>query len=225
MTAYPGTDAARPEALRPPPRCQRFRTWVRFLALVSLVLLGACASQTMAPSDAGDWDSQATQLSKLDQWRAVGKLALRSAEQSETAAFDWQQQGNWTELALSGPVGLNATRLSSDGSNLIVERDGSTSIYDISTPGAIQRSTGWDLPLNALPYWLRGLPQPDQEPIEQSVSGGHLHHLSQLGWDVTYEGYSQVDSDQYGSTILPTRIILTRAATRLRLIIRRWQLP
>jgi outer membrane lipoprotein LolB len=195
----------------------------RYLVLAALtVLLTACAGQqARLPTDAS-WTEHSARLQALDSWSAEGKLALRSAEQSESASLLWQQDGRNTRLQLSGPMGLNSTAIHSDGDRLEVRRGDDIRSFDISTPGAMVRNTGWDLPLQALPHWLKGLPAPDTRisGLELDPNRTLLRTLHQGGWEIHYETYAN-----FGDFTLPTRLQIQRADTSARVIIRNWQIP
>ena len=89
--------------------------------------------------------------------------------------------------------------------------------FDISTPDAILRETGWNLPLHALHYWIKGIPAPGLDIQALEVNAGLLRHLDQSGWTITYQDYGQ-----FGRHTLPTKLQIEASDTRIRLIIRRW---
>lgn len=164
-----------------------------------------------------DWATHRERVDTLQYWQAEGKLALRSPEQSESASFQWAQKGTRTRVNLSGPMGVNATTLTSDGQVLEILQDGERSVWDISDPAAIERDTGWYLPVRALPHWLRGVPAPLYAVDELVLEHERLVRLQQSGWSIHYEEYARFDD-----YALPTRIRIDREQTRVRLIIRRW---
>lgn len=187
-----------------------------------ILLLSACAGQ--APREPGQqtWEEHRARLELLEQWTATGKLALRTTERSESASILWRQQGQDTHLQLSGPIGFNATTITSDGQQMKMRQGETTRTWDISTPGAISRSTGWDLPLQALPYWLKGLPFPDMkiQLLELLPEGAVLERLQQDDWEVLYENYGV-----FGTLSLPTHLRIRRGDTSARVIIRDWKTP
>ena len=188
---------------------------VYFAGLICIgLLLASCADQPKRTSNDTSWQNRATQLKALTHWKASGKLALRTQDKSESASLQWEQSDNVTQIVLSGPLGLSATSIQSDQSSLTIEQGGQTQHYDIS---AGTTHTAWDLPVQALPYWILGLPAPGEPVQEQIIEQNSLRQMTQLGWTVTYEDYGQFD--QY---ILPTRMKIERSSTRARLLIRHW---
>ncbi len=186
-------------------------------ALLLSALLAACTTTPNVTSNP-PWPERKQRLQALAEWQAEGKIALRNGAAAESANLLWQQNQEFTELQLSGPLGMAATRIFSDGKLLTIEQDGTREVMDISTPAAIRLNTGWDLPLASLPFWMKGIPNPELAATDMTVVQELLTHLVQDGWSVDFANYREVDGYQ-----LPTRLEVTRADTRARLIIRQWQ--
>lgn len=183
-------------------------------------LLSACAGQQPRPAGDTSWEEHSSRLLALTSWTAKGKLALRTPELSESATMNWRQQDGHTRLELSGPLGVNATTLDSDGKTLEVRQGDETSSLDLSDPLELERLTGWDLPLLALPHWLKGLPAPELaiQGMELGPDPSLLQSLQQDDWEIRYDQYENFDR-----LALPTRLHIQREATTVRLIIRSWQ--
>ncbi|QIB66564.1 lipoprotein insertase outer membrane protein LolB [Kineobactrum salinum] len=188
------------------------------LAGLVVLLLNACATAPDQPAPARPWQQRTVQLSALEHWGATGKLALRSGGQAESANLSWLQRGRHTRLQLSGPMGLRATEIHSDGQQLLIQRGDEQQQYDIASPGALREQTGWDLPVQALPYWLKGLPAPGGDDTRMRIEANLLRQLRQDGWTIDFERYQQ-----FGAYILPTRLTAERGDTRARIVIQSWQ--
>ena len=145
---------------------------------------------------------------------------MRDPERAESAILDWHQDGAKTRIQLRGPLGVGATRIVSDGRQLEIQRDGEVRVIDISSRDQVRLHTGWDLPLGALPYWLRGLPDPslEVEALQLDAAGTLPRELSQAGWRVSYEDFADA-----GGLPLPSRLRIERGATRAIVVIRRWR--
>ncbi len=193
---------------------------VRPLLQTALLLaLVGCAQQARVTSSV-EWHTYKSQIEQLNDWRASGKIGLRSANHAQSGRFHWQQNGSHTRIVLSGPLGLQATEITSDGLQLTVRQGDDVRHSDISSPAAIMHSTGWDLPLQALPYWLRGLPDP-RLPTDTLVldDQGHFpQQLRQNDWIVHFEDFKEFDG-----LALPARLKIERDDTSVRIIISQWQ--
>lgn len=182
-------------------------------------LLAACASQPPTSDSEQDWSAHRAQLELTDHWTLQGKLALSTTDRSESATVVWSQSGDKTNLRLTGPLGAGATQVTSDGKTMQVSSDGRSQRFDVSSPAAIAANTGFNLPIKALPFWVRGLPAPQPPETGLVLDQGRLLSFSQAGWQINYTAYGNADG-----LPLPTRITLEKADTRARLVIRRWQL-
>ncbi len=192
----------------------------RLAAMALLLTAAACTPLSTPPDSATSWARQQELLAALEHWTTSGKIALRSEMASESASILWQQAGARSDLRLSGPLGMGTTHVHSDGRALVVEQGSEVRTLDISTPEAIFLNTGWALPLQALPYWLKGLPSPDYtvENITLTPEANTLQALEQDGWVITYDAY-----DLFEDTLLPTRIVAERDGMRMKVILRSWR--
>lgn len=200
----------------------RQRYWLQRLAVIAaLCLTAACATQVQQPGATGRWAEQRTTLEAMEHWTAKGKVAVSSQHASESASMVWQQRKDITQLRLSGPVGVGNTTVTSDGKSMEINRGGERRTVDISSPEAIARETGWDLPLAALPFWLRALPAPQLGSPDLALDSqtGTPVTLEQDGWLVRYGAFNPV-----GPLLLPARLDIQRGDTRARLVIRQWLL-
>ncbi len=191
------------------------------LASVLLVLLlAACAGQQPRPPAAASWEEHTAHLRELTNWTAEGKLSLRTPQQSESASIRWRQEGDITQLRISGPLGVAATSLHIDGKTLTIHQGEEISTRDLTDTTALERETGWNLPLLALPHWVKGLPAPgiDIKDMKAGPDPALLQVLWQDDWEIHYEAYAN-----YGKFTLPTRMYIQRKDTTVRLIIRNWQ--
>jgi outer membrane lipoprotein LolB len=185
-----------------------------------LLLLAACAGLDQREVTSRGWQFHSEQLANLQRWTASGKLAVRTTDASDSASMVWQQHDNVTHLQLSGPLGMGATTIDSDGRQLDIHQGDEHRTLDVSTPDAILLNTGWDLPLLALAHWLKGLPSPDSsvQHLEFDEATELPRRLQQDDWEVQYEQYGQFEN-----FTLPTRLQIQRGTTRVKVIISHWQ--
>lgn len=197
------------------------RTNLPLAVLLLALLLSACAGQPPRPVNEFSWEEHRARLQALTHWDASGKLALRTSELSESASLEWRQRGPSSTLQLSGPLGVNATTVYSDGASLVIRQGEDTHTLDLSDPLEFERRTGWDLPLQALPHWLKGVPAPGLavQDLEVGQDPTLLQTLQQDDWEIRYEQYAPFDLYR-----LPTRLTIQRATTTVRVIIRSWEL-
>ncbi len=129
----------------------------------------------------------------------------------------WQQNIAQFKIVLSGPLGQAAMRITGNTQSALIEIAGKDS-YQTSTPElALTQQTGLNIPLNALSYWIQGLPAPDQKSTYQLNKSGHTANVKQAGWKIKYSKYKLINH-----IWLPTKISFHNNNTTLLLIIKQW---
>ncbi|MEP5567397.1 MAG: lipoprotein insertase outer membrane protein LolB [Halioglobus sp.] len=189
------------------------------LSTVSLMLLAGCAGTPQTPPGDTTWETRLATLEALEHWTASGKIALRTAEQSESASMLWQQVGKATHLRLSGPMGISATTIDSDGHQLEIRQGEDYSRWNLDDPD-LQTNNEWELPLRSLHHWLKGIPDPKLEvqSLQLDEANQLPAQLQQEGWTVDFQQFSRFDDYQ-----LPTKLEATRGTTRIKILLREWR--
>lgn len=187
------------------------------LAILALLLLGGCATAPAPPPS--DWESRRSELLAATHWSAQGKIALRSAEQTESASLSWYQAGDQSQLQLSGPLGFSATTIESNATHFSIRQGDEYQRWALDDP-ALQEHNPWQLPLKSLHYWLKGIPAPQVsvQTLEFDPATRLPRVLRQQGWTVEYQGYAP-----YAGHHLPVRIEVSRDSTRARIVLREWE--
>lgn len=193
-------------------------TALRGLAIVVLLVLTGCAT---APDSntATSWPAYREHAASVTDWDLSAKVALRWRGGAESASLGWSQRAGRSEVDLSGPFGAGAVRIIHEKSTLQVMRGGERSVYDTSTPETLAAATGWPIPVDALRFWLRGLPDPDQPLEALQLDQGRASEIRQGGWVIAYAAYTGA-----GTGTLPAKLTLTHAADAisLRLVNGQW---
>ncbi|OEY68013.1 lipoprotein insertase outer membrane protein LolB [Marinobacter sp. X15-166B] len=198
------------------------------VVLLALVLNG-CASFRTDPLPEGltsqppaDWADRQQRLQTLTHWQLAGKLAVRQPSDSASAVINsWVQQHEHYALSLSSAfLGLGQTHL--EGTPAYVELtlpDGET-YYSTEPEVLIEAATGWQLPMDSLAWWIRGLPGPDADFRLFFDSQDQLAMIRQHGWEVRYDRWRTFFPDQPD---LPARITATKDDKRVRIAVTAWR--
>ena len=198
-------------------------------ALTMLATLGACTTIQIDPLPEGmtdqppaDWTTRAVNLDKLDHWKLSGKLAVRQPSDSGSAIINhWIQDGEAYDLALSSSfLGMGSTTLKGvPGFIELTLPSGET--YRSGEPEAlVEAATGWQLPLENLTWWIRGLPSPASDYRLLFDNQGTLAMIRQNGWEIRYDRW-QTFLASYPA--LPARITALKEQKRVRLVVSDWQ--
>ena len=197
----------------------------RSLLCISLLLLSACSSLQPTSPFPSDWSTHQNSILSQPDWRLQGRLNIRSHDESNTIAINWQQDQQQFLINLSGTLGLGAVQIRGNEQLVSVEKAGEEAISANTLEEISSHYLGYEFPTSALYYWVRGIPVPgtDSSKIELDEAQ-HLKRLSQQDnqhneWQLEYDRYKMVEG-----VFLPSRIKMQHPAYRLTFIISQWQL-
>jgi outer membrane lipoprotein LolB len=212
---------------------------VRLLATGALVLsLSACVSlgehkAPSAPVVVANVSAEAQQaeaarvasLQGLPQWSFQGRVAVNKGRNGGNARIDWQQQARQYVVELSAPITRQSWRLSGDshyeGGRLEGLEGGPREGEDAQQ--LLLEATGWDIPVNQLADWVRGLVAADTVAAEQVERDGEgrPRRVLQMGWEIQYLDWYPADAAR---PVLPRRIEAVNGDAKVRLLVDSWEL-
>ena len=189
----------------------------RALALAALCALAACHSVPLRPVGRPSAAAIAG-ITALADWQAQGRVAVRSAGTGFGASFDWQEAAGASRLDVRGPLGGGAARITRTQDTIRIESGGAPPL-EVAAPfdaleGELIARLGFPLPIEALRYWLLGVPAPDR-PSTATAQG-----FEQDGWAIGLDEFAAVDG---APAPLPARLTLTREETRIRVAVSHWR--
>ena len=202
-------------------------TWLtmRMLACVCVCagMVGCRSTLPDAPGPTGaprgaasgtpaDWSVQQRYAAAALPFELLGKVAMPSG----SANIRWQQRGERFELRLWGPFGAGAAIIRGDASAIRFERDGVERAGDPLQ--ILSDELGWSVPVDALSFWVRGLPAPAQDTISLELRDGRLAHMRQAGWSIDIDRYQR----QADGGWLPARLTARQADVRFTLVVQSW---
>lgn len=166
-------------------------------------LLSACVSPGIAPSVEGRaaaeaaWNQRIASIEAANGFVLLGRLAVKGGGLS--GSLRWQQDGTRFNLRLTGPFGVGALTLDGDD-RLVAIKSKNIDLVTAEPEAVLAARTGWRLPLNALHYWVLGIPAPQSAADVALDADGRALSLQQAGWSIRYSDYRD------GSPALPGRI-------------------
>lgn len=180
-------------------------------AALALLTLSACTGLTTRPA------AHVVEPEQAQAFELGGRINLRVANEGFPGRVHWRHQSTLDELSFSSPIGTSVARLRQgpEGASLITA-DGKQYQADDLRQLALD-VLGWDLPLEALPYWVRGLAWPEATAQFERGVDGRPQSLQQAGWKVSYLGW-----DGAGVRGLPSKLDVAGERLRMRLVIERW---
>ena len=193
----------------------------RLISILILFLASACSS--VPTSDKANLVVQPPekvqlQLQELLNYTAGGRLVVKSEDKTLSGRFYLQVTGDTSVLTIKNPLGITLLKLTRglDGYTLEFDKqtynhfDGNHLVYQL---------TGIALPVNQLPYWIKGSCF-NYCDSAQYDSFGRLakNTLISSGWQLTYKGFQQINE-----LFLPKHIQLNVPDKSIKIRIDKWQ--
>ena len=163
----------------------------------------------------------AAALEELDSWGLRGRVALNRDGRGAQANVLWRQEGPLTRLELSGPWGVGAERVRIEGGDVNLFSEGDwVSMCAPGMPIDELEMLCDSAPLQSLPYWLRGLPDPDSPFTEYSSGQGAAREFRQDGWRIEVNALARS-----GGLAVPRRLNISGPGASMKVAITNWELP
>lgn len=135
-------------------------------ALYCVLLLAGCAAgpgvrgAAPAPVDAtAAAEVQAareTWLTTHRDWSVTGRVAIKRADKGGSGRIDWTQRGDDFDVSLAAPVTRQTWRLSGTPGQVRLEGVDGGPRTGADAGQLLLDATGWEIPVQALAYWIRG---------------------------------------------------------------------
>ena len=194
--------------------------------VLATVLLGACSAMPARPPAPAVDPARAQalqhdrllQLEAIPAWSMQGRIAVSVGEKGGSGRLDWQQQGVAYRVSLSAPVTRQSWQLAGEpgGATLDGLEGGPRSGPDAQV--LLEQATGWPIPVDAMGWWVRGLPA-SAGTGQVFGADGHLQRLVAEGWTVEYQEWQAAAG---GWPAMPRRLQASREGVRVRLLVDRW---
>jgi outer membrane lipoprotein LolB len=194
-----------------------------FLVVAAALLVQACSSAPRVADGDGipmeRYQARAAELSSIPDWALRGRLAVTDGKDGGSGSLRWKETTDGSHMDFHGALGRGAWRLSAGAGGAELElADGNR--YRADTVGELVRGQlGWDIPVDALAWWVRGLEAPGTPESRVLGEDGTLEMLRQDGWLVEYGRYREVNGID-----LPVKLNARQAERTVKLAIRDWEL-
>jgi outer membrane lipoprotein LolB len=167
------------------------------LLLLFILLLGACSTTRHSKPEAGSINEAQHQLalSRMQHWKIDGRLAFKSTAEKFSANLNWQQHAGRYEIKLTSFIGTSIMHMQGEPGAVLLEADDQR-YQDSDASQLIASITGWNIPVEQLPAWLKGQVD-EQDRVIFSREGLLQQLLPRCGqcdaWAISYSAYKQVD--------------------------------
>lgn len=194
---------------------------LRTALCLAAALLAGCAAPAPRPTppmtDHEPYAQRAAAVGAWTRWGLTARLGIDDGQDGGSGRLDWRVDGESSTLDFRGALGRGAWRLSIDPEGATLLRADGSEVHANSIAELVIAETGLSLPVAALQWWVRGLPQPVPEFRWSLDDQGLVQELEQLGWQVHYNRYMD-----YGTLRMPRRLEATDGVQRVNLAVSRW---
>lgn len=160
------------------------------------------------------------ELAAFENWSMDGKLAVSNGEDGGSGRLEWHRKSELSEIDFRGAFGRGAWQLDIRPGQAVLEFANGESWEAPEVSTLVRTHVGWDIPVDALEWWIRGLVHPTGEASYELDEAGRINSLSQHGWTVEYQRYKI-----FSGMELPTRIEANKGNRRVKFVMREWSFP
>ena len=178
-------------------------------AAAGLLALGGCASVQPVPEKAG----------RAAPFDVLGRVLVHYDGRAFSANVRWLHGADADELFLMTPTGQVLAQLREDAEGAVFTSADKREYRGARAESLTKQALGWELPLARMQHWVRGVPVPNYPAvIDERDAAGKIRHLTQDGWQITYEYYAAAENDG-----LPLRMEVVGEKQTIRLVIDTWR--
>jgi outer membrane lipoprotein LolB len=169
------------------------------------------------------WEQRKANLSRKNNWNLVSKVGLGYREEYWQFGLDWAQRAaNQYAMQIKNPLtGAIVAKLTQTPQGAILLADDGKTYRSNNAEQLLQSQTGVHMPVNGMPYWVRGVTSP-QYKVDRLVldKQGRPSLIQQAGWLIRYPAYKHA-----GTLALPRKITFKRSKDNVsvKLVAKRWQ--
>jgi outer membrane lipoprotein LolB len=168
------------------------------------------------------WQEHLNRVTQVEHWALSGKVGVVTPNQSQTGYIDWQQDQNSFAISIRGTLGFGGLDLTGDHEFVTIKVDENNQ-RTLPTEIALSRYLDWEFPINALKYWVKGIPDPNSPVTNlQFNANGQLARLKQQGWDIRLVNYEHHNTDLNQPVTLPHKIIARYNGHKVSLVLSDW---
>ena len=194
-----------------------------WLPVLAALFLSSCASwqkTTVAEIPLPARERQ-QQLATLTQFELTAALGVRAPGDSVSGSLNWVQQNEFYTADLNNFIGINIFKLQTSAEGALVQVSGESHQAQ-SAAALLDYLSGWSLPIEEMPLWLKGMTGASScelrfDPMGRLVSFSLLDSQNRR-WQVSYPKFFP---DRLS---LPKQIHLESSDTKLKLVIRQWKM-
>ncbi|MDN5923915.1 MAG: lipoprotein insertase outer membrane protein LolB [Xanthomonadales bacterium] len=193
----------------------------RLLCVAGLLGVAACAP-VQIKTNHGLLAAQSAReqaLAGQDHWALQGRLGVSDGHDGGSGNLTWTQAGEQYDFTLRAPVTGRSFHLSGDAHSATLDGLDQGPMHGADAADLMARAFGWQVPLQQLRAWVRGLRAPDGN-AQMTFAENHLPlQLQQDGWTIDYRDWFEDLRPP-----MPRKVFARRGDYSVKLSIHHWTL-
>jgi len=193
---------------------------MKLLFSISIIIwCVGCAPLPEISEELAIWQTRQQILNGIHNWEFTGRIALQYEDRGWFARLNWQQRGTDYRIQVSGPAGQGAARLEGNKNRVTLTRNDQTTYHASHPEELLANHFGWQVPVEGLQSWVRGMPAPNEYDSIKWDSAGRLIRLNQDGWNIQFIRYATIADVE-----LPQHLVLEHESLQVRILIDNWKM-
>jgi outer membrane lipoprotein LolB len=187
------------------------------ILLLSFLTLSSCSlfkTRAELPQNLSP-ESRERFLQRQQYWKVTGRIGITTPEESNSASFTWEKDQDSIKLRIYGSFGVTYAHLTAEPGQAKIELSDDQVYYDTDAEQLLWRTTGWQIPVQKMQYWILGIPA--QAPDFELNKEGYLSELRYGYWLVNYQSYQSFDG-----LIMPKKLRVIHPEVTLKFSIHQW---
>ncbi len=185
-----------------------------YILAVLLIFISSCVSNQSSRKIDPD---RTIPLSDLNHWQFNARVSIKTPEDNITASLDWQKNQSLFDFFLSGSFGVTIAHLIQLENSASLEIPDTDKLIHYDAERLLRQTLGWDFPINALSYWVKGLPSGRAGEIISYNDKGQISKISLDQWQIDFSKYRL-----YQGYLIPKMIKATHPNIRLKVVAKKW---
>ncbi|WP_196140611.1 lipoprotein insertase outer membrane protein LolB [Aliikangiella sp. G2MR2-5] len=183
-----------------------------FFLSVCLILISGCTPRSSV------YTAGITPLSSINHWQVKARVAIRTEEESVSATLDWKQAARDFDFHIYGMFGATYAHLIQEGHSATLKLPEEKIFNHRDAQVLLDEILGWDFPIDALSYWIKGLPSGMKNESIKRDEEQHLASAELNGWRVDFSRYQT-----YSGYQMPKIIKASHPQLTLKIVVKDWE--
>ncbi len=198
--------------------------WLRGWAVIAVgaLVLAACAPVAVRnPGTAKQLAAQAARermVAAEPTWGLDGRFAASDGRHGGSGGLSWQQDGQRYRFTLRAPITGKSVELQGGPDGAVLTGASRQPRAGHSAADVLNEEFGWNIPVEDLAWWIRGLRAPGRPAVLTFGANGLPATLEQDGWHIDYRGWY---AERFPP--LPSKVYARRDPYKVRVLIETWR--